>query len=76
MSESEELDDLIRRAAAGDQPAATELFGHYHERLKKMVRLRMDRRLRGRVDAEDVLQEAYLDASRRPRKAQEGKISE
>jgi len=67
MTESEEFDDLIRRAAAGDQPAATALFGHYHERLKKMVRLRMDRRLRGRVDAEDVLQEAYLDASRRLR---------
>jgi RNA polymerase sigma-70 factor (ECF subfamily) len=65
MTESAELDGLIRRAAAGDQRALTELFGHCHERLKKMIRLRMDRRLQGRVDAEDVLQEAYLDASRR-----------
>ena len=30
-----------------------------------MVRLRLDRRLAGRLDASDVLQEAYLDAARR-----------
>jgi RNA polymerase sigma-70 factor (ECF subfamily) len=37
-----------------------------------MVRLRMDRRLQGRVDASDVLQEAWLDAARRlPEYAQE-----
>jgi RNA polymerase sigma-70 factor (ECF subfamily) len=29
-----------------------------------MVRLRMDRRLQGRVDPSDVLQEAYLDVAR------------
>ena len=28
-----------------------------------MVRLRMDRRLQGRVDPSDVLQEAYLDVA-------------
>jgi RNA polymerase sigma-70 factor, ECF subfamily len=30
-----------------------------------MVQLRMDRRLQGRVDPSDVLQEAYLDVARR-----------
>jgi RNA polymerase sigma-70 factor, ECF subfamily len=30
-----------------------------------MIELRLDRRLRGRVDASDVIQEAYLEASRR-----------
>jgi len=67
MSDSEEIDHLIGQAAAGDQPSATALFARFHERLLKMIRLRMDRRLKGRVDSEDIVQEAYLDAARRLR---------
>jgi RNA polymerase sigma-70 factor, ECF subfamily len=54
-------DLLIDRAAAGDSEALAELFGRYRKRLRSMVRLRLDRRLQGRVDPSDVLQEAYLD---------------
>ena len=43
-------EDLLRRAADGDQDALAKLFGGYRERLKRMVRLRLDRRLRGRVE--------------------------
>ncbi len=58
------VDDLlIDRAAAGDTAALAELFGRYRKRLRAMVRLRMDRRLQGRVDPSDVLQEAYLDVT-------------
>ena len=58
------VDDLlIDRAAAGDTAAVAELFGRYRKRLRAMVRLRMDRRLQGRVDPSDVLQEAYLDVT-------------
>ena len=32
-----------------------------------MVKLRLDRRLQGRIDASDVLQEAYIDVARRAR---------
>jgi RNA polymerase sigma-70 factor (ECF subfamily) len=60
-----EAGDLLRRAKAGDEPALAALFTHYRERLKRMVRLRLDRRLSGRVDASDVLQEAYLEVHRR-----------
>ena len=56
-----DLDALTRRLRAGDAEAAGELFAAYGERLKRMVRLRLDRRLQGRLDASDVLQEAYLD---------------
>jgi len=56
---------LMSRARAGDPQAIADLFGHYRGRLKRMVSLRMDRRLQGRVDASDVLQEAYLDLARR-----------
>jgi RNA polymerase sigma-70 factor (ECF subfamily) len=58
-------DELLDRARAGDPQALVELFGRYRERLKRMVRLRLDRRLQGRIDASDVLQEAYLDLARR-----------
>jgi len=54
-------DDLIRRAADGDEPALAELFAAHRGRLRQLVRLRLDRRLQGRVDPSDVLQEAYID---------------
>jgi RNA polymerase sigma-70 factor (ECF subfamily) len=58
-------DDLMARAAAGDQDALAQVFAQHRERLRQMVRLRLDRRLQGRLDPSDVLQEAYLDFSRR-----------
>src|SRR5262249_60939154 len=63
--EASETEDLLRRAKTGDERALAALFTHYRERLKRMVRLRLDRRLSGRVDASDVLQEAYLEAHKR-----------
>jgi RNA polymerase sigma-70 factor, ECF subfamily len=62
---SEVSQDLLRRAAGGDQEACLELFSLYRDRLKRMVRLRLSRRLQGRVDDSDVLQEAYLDVSQK-----------
>src|SRR5438270_5011020 len=63
--DSGEVLDRLRRAAAGDEQAFQELFSHYRDRLKRMVHLRLNRRLQGRVDDSDVLQEAYLDVARR-----------
>ena len=63
--QSEEIDDLLRRAAQGEQQALTDLFDRYRSRLKKMVGLRLNRRLQGRVDDSDILQDAYLEAARR-----------
>jgi RNA polymerase sigma-70 factor (ECF subfamily) len=63
--DSTDLCDLIDRLAAGDQRALAEAFARYRARLRRMVQLRLDRRLQGRLDASDVLQEAYLDASAR-----------
>jgi RNA polymerase sigma-70 factor (ECF subfamily) len=53
--------ELLQQAAAGDHDAVNALFGRYRERLRAMVRLRINRRLKGRIDASDVLQEAYLE---------------
>jgi RNA polymerase sigma-70 factor (ECF subfamily) len=60
-----ESSELLRRAGAGDQEAVNELFSRYRDRLRAMVRLRLNRRLQGRVDPSDVLQEAFLEISKR-----------
>ena len=57
--------ELLRRAEQGDQEALAKLFELNRTRLKQMVQLRLDRRLKGRVDASDVLQDAYVDVARR-----------
>jgi RNA polymerase sigma-70 factor (ECF subfamily) len=56
---------LLTRALAGDERAFATLFDSHRERLRRMIRLRLDRRLSGRVDSDDVLQEAYLEARKR-----------
>jgi RNA polymerase sigma-70 factor, ECF subfamily len=56
-----QTDDLLQRARDGDDRAVAELFDQHRARLRHMVRLRLDRRLQGRVDPSDILQEAYLD---------------
>jgi RNA polymerase sigma-70 factor (ECF subfamily) len=58
-------DDLLRRALGGDSRALAELFERHRARLEQMVRVRLDRRLQGRLDPSDVLQETYLDVARR-----------
>jgi RNA polymerase sigma-70 factor (ECF subfamily) len=57
--------DLLDRIRQGDSQALADLFARHRERLRQMVRLRLDRRLQGRIDPSDVLQEAYLDISKR-----------
>jgi RNA polymerase sigma-70 factor (ECF subfamily) len=61
MPAPSEIDELLRRAGDGDERAVTELFDRYRKRLRQMIRLRLDRRLQGRVDPSDVLQDAYID---------------
>lgn len=65
MSEQSETDDLIRRAREGDEDALSRLLVSYRKPLQRMVRLRLNRNLQGRVDDSDIVQEALLDASQR-----------
>lgn len=62
---SVDSDYLLEHARAGDQAALSELFARHRARLRRMVELRMDRRLQSRIDASDVVQEAYVEAVRR-----------
>jgi RNA polymerase sigma-70 factor (ECF subfamily) len=65
MPGEENEKDLLAQALGGDCGALAELFQRHRGRLEQMVRLRLDRRLQGRLDPADVLQEAYLDVARR-----------
>jgi RNA polymerase sigma-70 factor, ECF subfamily len=70
-----EVAEVLRRAAAGDEEALRELFARYHDRLKRMVHLRLSRRLAGRVEDSDVLQEAFVEVARKlPEYVQEPKL--
>lgn len=60
-TDESQTSELLRRAAAGDEQAVNDLFSLYRDRLRAMVRLRLNRRLQGRVDPSDVLQQAYLE---------------
>ena len=61
----EEPGELLRRVADGDRESLDGLFARHRARLHRMVQLRLDPRVRGRVDASDVLQEASLEAFQR-----------
>src|SRR5258706_14618202 len=63
--EPDESNELLQRAAGGDQQAVQDLFARHRYRLNRMVHLRLSRRLQGRVDDSDVVQEALLSISGR-----------
>jgi RNA polymerase sigma-70 factor (ECF subfamily) len=58
--------DLVALARAGDDQALDALFARHRERLRKMVRLRLDRRLRDRFSSSAVLQQVQQEARRCP----------
>src|SRR5262249_39805208 len=57
-----ETDRLLERAACGDALARQELLMRHRQRLRNMIRLRMDRRLAARIDPSDVVQETLVEA--------------
>src|SRR6188508_2681193 len=63
--EDDESARLIVRARTGDAAAVGEIFALHRDRLRRMVDMRLDRRLQGRVDASDVIQEAHLEVAGR-----------
>lgn len=57
-------DAVLERLRRGGHSALAEVFAEQRGPLLRMVDSRLDRRVAGRIDPCDVLQEAYLDASR------------
>jgi len=63
--EPDESTELLSRVADGDSAALPTLLARHRPKLKRMVSIRLDRRLQGRVDESDVVQEALLEITRR-----------
>ncbi len=61
---SSETDRLLQRAAGGDEESWGTLLTRHEGKLRRMVSLRMDQRMQGRVDSQDIVQEAYLEVSK------------
>lgn len=64
LNDDSETCGLIRRASEGDEAALEQLFSRHRERLQRMIRCRLDRRIQGRLDSSDILQDAYIDVFR------------
>ncbi|HTU89419.1 MAG TPA: sigma-70 family RNA polymerase sigma factor [Gemmataceae bacterium] len=55
-------EQLLELARAGDSSALGQLFVLYHSYLELLARLQIGRRLQGKVDAADLVQETFLQA--------------
>jgi RNA polymerase sigma-70 factor (ECF subfamily) len=64
-ADSEETQHLLEQAAAGDRSARDRLLEQHRHYLCRLVEVRIDPRLRARVDPSDVVQEAQMEADRR-----------
>jgi RNA polymerase sigma-70 factor (ECF subfamily) len=63
--DSAETCGLLERVAAGDRQAFDQLFARHRAGLHDFLDLRLDARLRGRVEVSDVVQETQLEAFQR-----------
>jgi RNA polymerase sigma-70 factor (ECF subfamily) len=63
--DSAETQRLLERVRAGDRLAFEELFARHRSYVRQVVELRLDPRLRARLDPSDVVQETHLEAFRR-----------
>jgi RNA polymerase sigma-70 factor (ECF subfamily) len=64
-SEYIETPQLVDQAVEGDSRVWERLTIDNRARLRRMVAIRLDRRLQGRIDPSDIIQEAFIDAARR-----------
>ena len=57
--------EYLEQARAGRPQALGELLQRNREKLLRIIKFRMDPRLRGRLDADDIVQEAFIEATSR-----------
>lgn len=56
--------ELVLLRSRGDE-AVAELFDRYRQKLLRMITIRLDGRIVGKVDGEDILQDAFVESARR-----------
>jgi RNA polymerase sigma-70 factor (ECF subfamily) len=60
-----DTEELLRRVAQGDPSAPGALLQRHRDRLRHLIVLRLDRRLRARIDPSDVIQETLAEAAQK-----------
>jgi RNA polymerase sigma-70 factor (ECF subfamily) len=56
---------LLKEAGDGEREAVNRLLDRHRKSLRRLVHIRLDRALAGRVDASDIVQDVLLEASQR-----------
>ncbi len=57
--------ELLKEAKGGDSDAVQRLLTRHRDSLHRMIQLRLDQRIKRRVDVSDVVQDVLIEANRR-----------
>lgn len=63
--EGEQTQDLLKGVAGGDASAVNRLMDRHRDAVRRMIQMRLDHAVAGRVDASDVVQDVLMEASQR-----------
>ena len=58
-------DELATKMRGGSEEALAAVFSQYRDRLRRIIKFRLDYRIAGRVSDSDVLQETYISAAKK-----------
>ncbi len=62
---ADRTEQLLAGAREGDADAVNHLMDRHRDALARMVQMRLDQKIRGRVDVSDVVQDVLVEANRR-----------
>ncbi len=57
--------ELLLGARQGDDSAVNRLLDRHRQALRRMVQLRLDQKIQGRIDVSDIVQDVLVEANRR-----------
>ena len=60
-----QTDILLKQAIDGDDAAVNQLLDRHRNSLRQLIRMRLDQKIRKRIDVSDVLQDVLVEANRR-----------
>lgn len=63
--EQDQTQELLVGAKQGDAEAVNRLLERHRQAVHRMVQMRLDQKIRRRVDVSDVVQDVFVEASRR-----------